>query len=77
VTLIWLGALLIIGGVLFLALQPMLRGRFSRLRRLRTARPSNTLEPEKPAKGLDIQSNWPGLAMLVLGAIFLLAGAWF
>ena len=72
---IWLGAVLVIGGVLYLALQTILAGRFSRLRRVRPARPGNTLEPEQPAGGFDLKSNWPGLAMLVLGAILLLLGA--
>ena len=76
-TIIWLGALLIIGGVVFMAIQPVWQGRLSRLRRLRTTRPSSTLEPEKPTKGLDIQSNWSGLAMIALGAVLLLFGAAF
>ncbi|WP_088346854.1 MULTISPECIES: hypothetical protein [Rhodomicrobium] len=74
-TLIWLGALLILCGVLFMALQPILGGRFSRLRRVRPARPGNTLEPEQPASGLGFSANWPGLAMLALGAVLLLVGA--
>jgi drug/metabolite transporter (DMT)-like permease len=77
VTLIWLGALLILAGVVVTAMPPILQGRLSRPRRLRTTRPSNTLEPERPAKGFDPQTSWPGLAMIVLGAILLLAGAAF
>jgi drug/metabolite transporter (DMT)-like permease len=77
VTLIWLGALLILAGVVVTAMPPILQGRFSRLRRLGTTRPSNTLEPERPARGFDPQASWPGLAMIVLGAILLLAGAAF
>ncbi len=76
-TLIWLGALLILVGVIVTAMPAILQGRFSRLRRLRTARSSSTLEPERPGKGLDPQTSWPGLAMIVLGAILLLVGATF
>ena len=73
--LIWLGALLVFGGVLSVALQPIWRGRLSGGRRLRSGRPSDTLEPERPASGLGIKSNWPGLALLALGSALLLAGA--
>src|SRR5882762_4405683 len=65
-TLIWLGVLLVFGGVLQMAFQPIWRGRLSGRRRLRSGRPSDTLEPERPASGFGIKSNWPGLAMLVL-----------
>jgi drug/metabolite transporter (DMT)-like permease len=77
VTLIWLGALLIVGGVVLTAIPPMLQGRLSRVRRVQSPRPSNTLEPERPAKGLSLQNNWPGLALMVLGAILMLIGATF
>jgi hypothetical protein len=71
-TLIWLGALLIICGVVYMAAQPILQGRLSRLRRVTPARPGNTLEPERPAKGFGFTSNWPGLLMIGLGAILML-----
>jgi hypothetical protein len=73
-TLIWLGVLLVFGGVLQMAFQPIWRGRLSG-RRLRSGQPSDTLEPESPASGFGIKSNWPGLALVALGAAFLLAGA--
>jgi hypothetical protein len=73
--LIWLGVLLVFGGVLQLAFQPVWRGRLSGRRRLRSGRPSDTLEPERPASGFGIKSNWPGLAMLMLGSALLLAAA--
>jgi hypothetical protein len=74
-TLIWLGVLFVFGGVLQMAYQPIWRGRLSGGRRLRPRRPSDTLEPERPASGFGIKSNWPGLAMFALGAAFLLAWA--
>jgi uncharacterized membrane protein len=76
-TLILLGALLVFVGVLFMAAQPIWRGRLSGVRRLHSAQPSDTLEPERPARGFGIKSNWPGLALVALGAILLLAGAVF
>ena len=74
-TLIWLGVLLVFGGVLQMAYQPIWRGRLSGGRRLRSGQPSDTLEPERPASGFGIKSNWPGLTLVALGAAFLLAGA--
>jgi len=74
-TLIWLGVILVFGGVLQMAYQPIWRGRLSGRRRLRPGRPGDTLEPERPASGFGIKSNWPGLALIALGVAFLLAGA--
>jgi uncharacterized membrane protein len=68
-TLIWLGVLLVFGGVLQMAFQPIWRGG----RRLRSGR--DTLEPTRPGSGFGIKSNWPGLVMIALGGAFLLAGA--
>jgi hypothetical protein len=73
-TLIWLGVLLVFGGVLQMAYQPIWRGRLSDRTGLRS-RPIDTLEPERPASGFGIKSNWPGIAMVALGAAILLAGA--
>ena len=73
--LMWLGVLLVFGGVLQMAFQPIWRGRLSGRRRLRPGRPGGTLEPERPASGFGIKSNWPGLALIALGVAFLLAGA--
>ena len=65
-TLIWLGVILVFGGVLQMAFQPIWRGRLSGRTRLRS-RPSDTLEPERPAGGFGIKTNWPGLALVALG----------
>jgi hypothetical protein len=73
-TLIWLGVLLVFVGVLQMAYQPIWRGRLSGRMGLHS-RPSDTLEPERPASGFGIKSNWPGIAMVALGAALLLAGA--
>jgi hypothetical protein len=71
---IWLGALLFIVGVVVLATQAIWRGRLSG----QGASPSasvGTLEP--PRRGmrfLGLDSNWPGILMIVLGAALLLLG---
>ncbi|HEY0513178.1 MAG TPA: hypothetical protein VGH73_14815 [Thermoanaerobaculia bacterium] len=71
----WLGAILVVGGVLFTAYQAISRGRLSEPRRSRTA--DTTLEPRRPGGGFGIKVNWPGLAMIALGAVLLLASAAF
>jgi hypothetical protein len=71
-TLILLGALLVFVGVLQMAFQPIWRGRLSGRRRLRS-QPIDTLEPERPASGFGLKPNWPGLALVALGAALLLA----
>jgi hypothetical protein len=70
--LIWLGALLFLGGVLFMAGQAIWRGRLSGRR---SPNPTNTLEPFRPGAGFSLAANWPGFAMVALGAILLLIGA--
>jgi hypothetical protein len=72
-TFIWVGVLLVFGGVLQMAFQPIWRGRLSRGRPLASQR--RTLEPERPGSGFAIKSNWPGLVLVALGGAFLLAGA--
>jgi hypothetical protein len=69
-----LGALLVIAGVVFLAAQAIRRGRLSETRP-RAGRADTTLEPQKPAAGFSLRTNWPGLAMIALGVVLLLAAA--
>lgn len=71
---IWLGALLVIGGLLFMAAQPIWHGRLSG-RRSRSTAADGTLEPRQPAAGFGLTTNWPGLALIAFGAILLLVGA--
>lgn len=71
---ILLGALLVFGGLLFLAAQPIWRGRLSAIRRKSTAA-EPTLEPPNPGAGFAVKDNWPGLALILLGGILLLAGS--
>jgi hypothetical protein len=71
---ILLGAFLILAGLLFLATQPLWRGRLSAVRRTPAAAPDPTLEPPKPGAGFGFKENWPGLALMVLGGGLLLLG---
>ena len=77
---IWLGALLVLGGLVFIAAQPIWRGRLSDARRISSAKPRatlepHTLEPRRPGAGFGLKANWPGLLLIVLGGIVLLVGA--
>jgi hypothetical protein len=86
---IWLGALLVISGVLLLAAPPIWRGRLSE-RLLRATPPvwrarssgkqarvaaQDTLEPREPGAGFELATSWPGLTLIVLGGVLLLASA--
>jgi hypothetical protein len=55
-TLIWLGVLLVFGGLLQMMAQPIWRGRLSGRRRPRTGEAGDTLEPERPASGFGFKS---------------------
>jgi hypothetical protein len=68
------GALLFIVGIAFIVVQP-LQGRLSRARSTGPTPQAKTLEPEHPGKGMSIGSNWPGILMITLGGILILAGA--
>ena len=63
--LIWLGALLIVAGVLYTAAKGNWLGRF------------RGGERQFSATGFGLASNWPGLAMIGLGAVLMLARAAF
>ncbi len=69
-----LGTLLVVGGLVLLAAPPIWRGRLSG-RRAPSPVAGDTLEPRKPGAGFGLATNWPGLALIVLGAVLLLAGA--
>lgn len=69
------GALLVIVGIMYMAGQPLWRGRLSGGRRLARDRPADTLEPPGPAKGFGLKPSLPGLALIAIGAALLLATA--
>ena len=79
---IWLGALFVLGGLLFMAAQAIWRGPLSDARRRRTSSAvprdtlePRTLEPRRPGAGFGLKANWPGLVLIILGGILLLAWA--
>ena len=69
--LIVLGALLVMGGVLYTASATFWRGSLSRPAR-------DTLEPPRRGVGfLGLEANWPGILLMAIGAILLVSGAIF
>jgi hypothetical protein len=81
----WLGALCVLSGLLFMLAQPIWRGRLSEARRRKSSavlrdaamKPAEpmTLEPRRPGAGFGLKANWPGLVLIILGGILLLAWA--
>jgi hypothetical protein len=71
----WLGALLVASGVVLVAAPPIWRARLSGRRSRSATAADRTLEPQRPGAGLGLKRNWPGLALIALGAILLLVGA--
>ena len=74
-SLVLLGAVLILIGVLFMVGQPLWHGRLSGGRQFPTGTPKDTLEPRQPDGGFGIKSNGPGLVLFAAGAVLLVAAA--
>ena len=74
-TVIYIGALLVFGGVLFMAYKAIVRGRLSGASRRDSMVESTTLEPQGRSAAFDPKANWLGLALIALGTILLLAEA--
>jgi hypothetical protein len=73
---IWIGALLIVCGMLYLAYEALRRGRLSGTRQSPKVVKDGTLEPRRHGVAfLGLAGNWPGLALMGLGAALLLLGA--
>jgi hypothetical protein len=72
---IWLGALLVLGGVVVTAAKVLSLGRLSESRAPRAGMPGGTLEPQESSPGLRLKAIWPGLALAAFGTLLLLVGA--
>ena len=71
-----LGALLVLGGVLYMARAAIWRGSLSGPDSSRPVR--GTLEPpRRNLKFLGLAANWPGILLMVIGAILLMSGGGF
>ena len=68
-----LGALLVLGGILYMARTAIWRGSLSGPDSSRPVR--DTLEPPRRSmRFLGLRTNWPGLLLMVIGAILLISG---
>ena len=72
--LIGLGALLVLGGILYMARAAIWRGPLSGS----SGPVGDTLEPPRRGVGfLGLGTNWPGILLMAIGAILLVSGASF
>ena len=74
-TVIYIGALLVIGGMLSMAYKAIWQGRLSGASPRDAMVKSTTLEPQGRSAAFDPKANWLGLALIALGTILLLAEA--
>ena len=71
-----LGALLALGGILYMARSAIWRGPLSGPESSRPVR--ETLEPPRRSmRFLGLGTNWPGILLMAVGAVLLVAGASF
>ena len=74
--LIGLGALLVLGGVLYMVRAVIWRGSLSGADSGRPVR--GTLETRRRGVGfLGLEANWPGILLMAIGAVLLMLGASF
>ncbi len=71
-----LGALLVLGGFLYLARSAIWRGPLSGPESSRPVR--DTLEPPRRSmRFLGLGTNWPGILLMAVGAVLLVSGGSF
>jgi uncharacterized membrane protein len=75
VGLIWLGALLVLAGVVYTAANSLSRGRMSEARGRGEASADHTLEPPRGSRSLSLKANWAGITLIAVGFLLLLSGA--
>ena len=73
--LIWIGAFLIIAGIVLAAGQVLWRGRLSDPHRMGSADSSATLEPQGRVRPFHPKHHWPTIALVALGVVLMLAEA--
>jgi len=71
-----LGALLAVGGILYMARSAIWRGPLSGPESSRPVR--DTLEPPRRSmRFLGLGTNWPGILLMAVGAVLLVSGSSF
>lgn len=71
----WLGVLLIVAGVVYMAGAAIFRGRLSDPHTTPTG--IRTLEPSRRGlRFLGLGANWPGLVLVAIGVIMMFSGSY-
>lgn len=74
---IWLGVVLVVAGIVYLASQAIWRGRMSGQGAPLSA-PADTLEPPRQGmRFMGLAQNWLGILLVVVGGLLLLTGGFF
>ncbi|MBM1169779.1 hypothetical protein [Microvirga arabica] len=73
--LVWIGALLIIAGIVLAAGQVLWKGRLSDAHRTGPTGAGATLEPQGRVRGFHPKHHWPSIMLVALGIILMLAEA--
>jgi hypothetical protein len=73
--LVWIGALLVIIGVVLSTLTTLKRGRLSQDEQPVTHEPRDTLEPQGRGRRLSVKADLPGIALVGLGFLLLAIAA--
>lgn len=73
--LIWIGAFLIVLGIVLAAGQILWRGRLSDAHRMGSTGSSATLEPQGRARAFHPKHHWPSIMLVALGIVLMLAEA--
>lgn len=73
--LIWIGALLIVAGIVLAAGRVLWNGRLSDPQRTDSTGTAATLEPRGRARALQPRHHWPSIILVALGIVVLLAEA--
>jgi hypothetical protein len=71
-SMILLGALLVLAGVVFLAVQVMRHGALSSAKQGTGRGAPQSLEPRRQGGIFDPRRNWPGYVLIFIGALLLL-----
>ena len=73
--LVWIGALLIIAGIVLAAGQVLWKGRLSDPHKMGSTGSSATLEPLARARSFHPKHHWPSIALVALGVVLMRAEA--
>jgi uncharacterized membrane protein len=73
--LVWIGAVLIIAGIVLAAGQVLWKGRLSDAHRTGPAEAGATLEPQGRVRAFHPKHHWPSIILVALGIILMLAEA--